>query len=78
MNDYILSCCSTADLTKEHFLSREQSRVGVEIFEAKRRKYYPTLTAGLCRYNFALSCGQPCPQGLAAFVRQLHHSKIVL
>ena len=22
MNDYILSCCSTADLTKEHFLSR--------------------------------------------------------
>ena len=23
MGDYILSCCSTADLTREHFLSRD-------------------------------------------------------
>lgn len=23
MSDYILSCCSTADLTKEHFAARD-------------------------------------------------------
>lgn len=27
MGDYILSCCSTADLTKEHFLNREISYI---------------------------------------------------
>ena len=29
-------------------------------FRTKRRKYCPTLTAGPCRYIFALSCVQPC------------------
>ena len=28
MSDYVLSCCSTADLTEEHFLRREISYVG--------------------------------------------------
>ena len=27
MSDYILSCCSTADLTKEHFEKREAKRM---------------------------------------------------
>ena len=28
MSDYVLSCCSTADLTEEHFLQRGISYVG--------------------------------------------------
>ena len=41
MKEYILSCCSTADLTKEHFLSRSINYIcfhyaldGVEYLDA--------------------------------------------
>ena len=51
MNNYILSCCSTADLTKEHFLSRNISYICFH-FELDGKQYLDDLGESISFEDF--------------------------
>ena len=45
MADYILSCCSTADLSREHFAARDISYICFHYeLDGKQIDYFPTTT----------------------------------
>ena len=50
MSNYVISCCSTADLTEEHFKARDISYICFH-FELNGKEYAVHATAGFLQGN---------------------------
>lgn len=63
MNDFILSCCSTADLTEEHFNSRNISYICFH-YELNGKEYEDDLGKPYRLISSILPCKTVLPQRL--------------